>query len=195
MEYCSFIQKVIENMGKKRQDQHRCTRSGEQSSLNSCAVPVTSVHATASAEAFSISQLRGDLYHQNTFRNVFSHTVSVDSRCLCCHHFQNTRYAVLGTQPQVSRFLQCLANSFTWAETCSVSLSRKCLALLEKAFCTSAILLRRVTSGNCTGAPTSLERKCTAVPADRGCALPGTPWASHTNICLRWEFWGNSHAS
>lgn len=106
------FRRVIENMGKKRQDQHKCTRSGEQSCLSSCAVPVTSVHATDSAEAFSISQLRGDLYHQIP-SGMFLATVSVDSRCLCCHHFQNTRYAVLGTQPQVSRFLQCLANSFT----------------------------------------------------------------------------------
>lgn len=157
------------------------TRSGEQSSLDGCAVPVTSVQATDSAETFSISQLRVDLYHQNTFRNVFSLTVSVDSRCLCCHHPHYTllhpEYAVVDTQPQVSRFQQCL-NSIHMCISEKNMLSTAWKSFLH--LCTWAILLRRVTSRNCTRTPPWLERKCPAVPADRGWAHPGTPWASHT---------------
>lgn len=40
-------------MEEQRQDQHKLTRSGEQSSLGGCAVPVTSVHATDCAEALA----------------------------------------------------------------------------------------------------------------------------------------------
>lgn len=179
------FRRVIENLEGKRQDQHKCTRSGEQSTLDGCAAPVTSVCVTDSAEAFSISQLRRDLCHQNTFSNVLSHTVSVDSRCSCCHHLQYTRICRSGhtaSSQQVpavpgKQFHMCISE-------------QKMLSTAGKSFlylCTWVILLKTVTSGNCTRAPTSLERKCTAVPADRGRARPGTPWASYTPISASGE--------
>lgn len=106
---------------------------------------------------------------------MFLASVSVDSRCLCCHH---PHYTWICTSGHTAWSQQCLANSFTCASLCKKCFSTTWKSLLH--LCTWAILLRGVTPGNCTRAPTSLERKCPAVPADRGCTHPGTPWASHT---------------
>lgn len=124
-------------MEEQRQDQHKRTRSGEESSLGGCSVPVTSVHATDCAEALAF------LSWQGTFiitipSGMFLVTQFLWTRGACAATiFSTPGCAALGTQPQVShtagRVQQCLANSFTCA-----SLSKKWLALPEKAFCTSA---------------------------------------------------------
>lgn len=194
MEYCSFIQKSNWEHGKEEAGSAQMykVRRAKLSEQLCCPCHLSARYWLCRGfQHFSAE--RGSL-SSNTFRNVFSHSfcglkvlvlppLSEHQICSSGHTASSQQVpAVPGKQFHMSRNMLGF-------------LSRKCLALLEKAFCTSAILLRRVTSGNCTRVATSLERKCTAVPADRGCALPGTPWASHTNICLRWEFWGNSHAS
>lgn len=195
MEYYSYIQKRNWERGRAEAGSAQTykVRRAKQSGWLCCPCHLSACYWLC--RGFSISQLRGDLCHQNAFRNVFSHTVSVGSGCLCCHHLQYTRICSSGhTASSLSHCWQGPAVPGKHFHMCiseqkMISTAWKSLLHL----CTWATLLRRVTSGSCTRAPTSLQRKCTAVPADRGCADPEP--ATHQYLPQVREVWGNSHAS